>query len=86
VDLLSPKPPGESVGQSETKHHELCSIGGGCPHAVWSCGAAHAAEVTLIAPGGIRAAVQELIPAFERTTGHRVNATFRYGRPVPRHQ
>ena len=46
---------------------------------VWSCGAARAAEVTLIAPGGIRAAVQQLIPAFERATGHKVNATFGSG-------
>jgi len=46
---------------------------------VWSCDAARAAEVTLIAPGGIRAAVQQLIPAFERATGHKVNATFGSG-------
>ena len=46
---------------------------------VWSCDVARAAEVTLIAPGGIRAAVQQLIPAFERATGHKVNATFGSG-------
>ena len=46
---------------------------------VWSSGAARAAEVTLIAPGGIRAAVQQLIPAFERATGHKVEATFGSG-------
>jgi molybdate transport system substrate-binding protein len=45
---------------------------------VWN-DAARAAEVTLIAPGGIRAAVQQLIPDFERTTGHKVNATFGSG-------
>jgi ABC-type molybdate transport system substrate-binding protein len=39
--------------------------------AVCNCDAARAAEVTLIAPGGIRAAVQQLIPAFERATGTR---------------
>src|SRR5215467_15256133 len=43
------------------------------------CSAAGAAEVTLIAPGGIRAAVQQMIPAFERATGHKVNATFGSG-------
>ena len=38
-----------------------------------------AAEVTLIAPGGIRAAIQQLIPDFERKSGHKVNATFGSG-------
>src|SRR5215470_10117882 len=47
--------------------------------AVWTCDIARAAEVTLIAPGGIRAAVQQMIPAFERATGHKVNATFGSG-------
>jgi len=36
-------------------------------------------EVTLIAPGGIRAAVVKLIPDFERKTGHKVVATFGSG-------
>ena len=38
-----------------------------------------AAEVTLIAPGGIRAAVDQMIPAFEKATGHKVKATFGSG-------
>jgi len=38
-----------------------------------------AAEVTLIAPGGIRAAVDQMIPAFEKSTGHKVKATFGSG-------
>src|SRR5580704_4458876 len=42
-------------------------------------GAATGADVTLIAPGGIQAAVQQLIPAFERKTGKKVNATFGSG-------
>jgi molybdate transport system substrate-binding protein len=41
--------------------------------------AAQASEITLIAPGGIRAAVEQLIPAFERKTGHKVTATFGSG-------
>src|SRR3954447_5482760 len=41
--------------------------------------AAHADEVTLIAPGGIRAPLQKLIPDFERKTGHTVKATFGSG-------
>jgi molybdate transport system substrate-binding protein len=41
--------------------------------------AAAAAEVTLVAPGGIRAAVEEMIPAFEKKTGHKVKATFGSG-------
>src|SRR5712671_8027630 len=41
--------------------------------------AAGAAEVTLIAPGGIRAAVEQMIPAFEKKTGHKVKATFGSG-------
>jgi molybdate transport system substrate-binding protein len=38
-----------------------------------------AAEITLIAPGGIRAAVQQMVPDFERRTGHTVKATFGSG-------
>jgi len=47
--------------------------------AVWTCDTVRAAEVTLIAPGGIRAAVQQMIPNFERATGHKVKATFGSG-------
>lgn len=36
-------------------------------------------QVTLIAPGGIRGAIEELIPGFERKTGHSVKATFGSG-------
>jgi len=36
-------------------------------------------EVTLIAPGGIRAAIEQLIPGFEKKTGYKVNATFGSG-------
>ena len=36
-------------------------------------------EITLIAPGGIRAAIEQLIPDFERSTGHKVKATFGSG-------
>jgi len=36
-------------------------------------------EVTLIAPGGIRAPIEKLIPAFEKKTGYKVNATFGSG-------
>ena len=32
-------------------------------------------EVTLIAPGGIRDAIQKMIPDFERKSGHTVKAT-----------
>src|SRR5215467_12898360 len=38
-----------------------------------------AAEITLIAPGGIRASVEQMIPAFEKKTGHKVKATFGSG-------
>src|SRR5215470_9797096 len=41
--------------------------------------AAVAAEVTLVAPGGIRAAVEQMIPGFEKKTGHKVKATFGSG-------
>ena len=40
---------------------------------------AHAGEIMLIAPGGIRAAVEQMIPSFEKATGHKVNATFGSG-------
>src|SRR5215472_1129472 len=40
---------------------------------------ARADEITLVAPGGIQAAIQQLIPGFERATGHTVKATFGSG-------
>jgi len=40
---------------------------------------ARADEITLVAPGGIRAAIVRLIPEFERRSGHKVNATFGSG-------
>src|SRR5262249_53033681 len=40
---------------------------------------ATADEVTLIGPGGIRSAIQRLIPDFEKKTGHKVKATFGSG-------
>lgn len=42
-------------------------------------GARAQSEVTLIAPGGIRAAIEQLIPGFEKKTGHKVKATFGSG-------
>jgi len=36
-------------------------------------------EVTLIAPGGIRAPIEKLIPSFEKQTGYKVNPTFGSG-------
>ena len=36
-------------------------------------------EITLIAPGGIRAAMEKLIPGFERQSGRKVKATFGSG-------
>lgn len=40
---------------------------------------AQTSEITLIAPGGIRDAVEQLIPGFEARTGHKVKATFGSG-------
>jgi molybdate transport system substrate-binding protein len=40
---------------------------------------ARADEVTLVAPGGIRAPIEKMIPDFERKTGHKVKATFGSG-------
>jgi molybdate transport system substrate-binding protein len=37
------------------------------------------AGLTLIAPGGIRTALEQLIPAFEKTSGHKVTPTFTSG-------
>ncbi len=46
----------------------------------WMCAApARADEITLIAPGGMQAAVEKMIPAFEQRTGHKVKATFGSG-------
>jgi molybdate transport system substrate-binding protein len=44
-----------------------------------SCGAYAQSDVTLIAPGGIKAALDEIIPAYERKTGQKVKATFGSG-------
>ena len=40
---------------------------------------AQTTEITLIAPGGIRAAIEQLIPGFEQKTGRKVKATFGSG-------
>src|SRR4051812_38481640 len=45
-------------------------------------GIARADEITLIAPGGIRAPIQKMIPDFERKTGHTVKATFGSGNGI----
>jgi molybdate transport system substrate-binding protein len=45
----------------------------------YSSGARAQSEVTLVAPGGIRAAVEQLIPGFEQKTGNKVKATFGSG-------
>lgn len=47
--------------------------------AVLIASGAQAAEVTLIAPGGIRAAIVAMIPGFEKKTGNTVKATFGSG-------
>jgi molybdate transport system substrate-binding protein len=47
--------------------------------AVLGCASVRAAEVTLIAPGGIKAAIDQMIPDFERRTGYKVKATYGSG-------
>src|SRR5690348_13900177 len=50
--------------------------------AVFVCGAYDARaqkEITLIAPGGVREAIEQLIPGFEQKTGYKVKATFGSG-------
>ena len=47
--------------------------------AVATSSAVHADEITLVAPGGIRAAIVKLIPDFEKKSGHKVVATFGSG-------
>lgn len=44
-----------------------------------ACTAPAQQEITLIAPGGIRAAIEQLIPGFEKKTGYKVKATFGSG-------
>src|SRR5438105_830471 len=56
------------------RHCLLAALITGC--AAWT---ARADEVTLVAPGGIQAAVQQLIPGFEKASGHTVKATFGSG-------
>lgn len=47
--------------------------------AVCSSTCASAVEITLIAPGGIRAALQQMFPAFQAKTGNTVKGTFGSG-------
>src|SRR5437764_10311945 len=47
--------------------------------AICAASSASADEITLVAPGGIQAAVQQLIPGFEKASGHTVKATFGSG-------
>ena len=47
--------------------------------ALGQASSAQAADITLIAPGGIRAAIDQMIPAFEQKSGHKVRATFGSG-------
>src|SRR5260370_38527564 len=42
-------------------------------------------EGTLIAPGGIRAPIEQLIPSFEKKTGYKVNTTFGSGGGTKKH-
>jgi molybdate transport system substrate-binding protein len=44
----------------------------------WSADA-QSGEITLVAPGGIRAPIEQLIPGFEQKTGYHVKATFGSG-------
>ena len=44
-----------------------------------SCSAPAQTEVTVIGPGGVRAAVDKLIPGFEAKTGYKVKATYGSG-------
>src|ERR1019366_9345501 len=45
----------------------------------WHSASAQTSEIPLIAPGGIRAAIEQLVPGFEAMTGHKVKATFGSG-------
>src|SRR5271168_3283623 len=47
--------------------------------AVLGCASVRTAEITLIAPGGIKAAIDQMIPDFERRTAHKVKATYGSG-------
>src|SRR5436190_20831589 len=63
--------------RSTMKSHWMSSVAIAAVVGTVSC--ATAAEVTLVAPGGIRAAIDQMIPDFERKTGHKVKATFGSG-------
>jgi ABC-type molybdate transport system substrate-binding protein len=49
--------------------------------ALLAAGAASAAEIKVITSVGVKAILEELVPAFERTSGHKLNIT--YGVAVP---
>ena len=45
----------------------------------WQHASAQSGEVTLIAPGGIREAMEQMIPGFEKKTGYKVKPVFGTG-------
>lgn len=72
---------GEANGSGTPRNRAMMHFALSAVVAVGMCGVhvARADDVTLIAPGGIRAAIQKLVPEFERKTGNKVSATFGNG-------
>lgn len=75
--------PGGSEGYYK-KPLVLSFVAGGTPietmgFAMLNTSTPHSAEITLIAPGGIRTALQRLIPIFGKKTGHKVVPAFTSG-------
>lgn len=66
---------GEGRGPSEMKHLFCACIAS----VALSVSGLAQTEITLIAPGGIRAAIEQLLPGFEQKTGYKVKATFGSG-------
>jgi molybdate transport system substrate-binding protein len=57
----------------------LCSVFAAAMAMVNSCGVRAQDEMTVLAPGSIRQAVGQLVPAFEAKTGQKVKVTFGSG-------
>ncbi len=52
--------------------------------AFFAAGAASAAEIKVITSVGVKAILEELDPAFERTSGHKLKITFGTAVPLKR--
>ena len=62
-----------------TTRPKIAAALAGCLGAAVAATAANAAEVSLLSSTAMREVLEELVPAFERASGHKVAITFQSG-------